>query len=396
MALPSVNINVVNGALGLVPASEDGTVGMLLQGIATGSLSLLTPAVITSLADAEALGLTEAYDTTNTVRVWKHIRDFYATAGTNARLWIMLTSQAVSMEDMVDVSEANYAKKLLDAAQGEVRLLAVTRSPASGYTPTVTNGIDVDVENAINLAQALATAYTAAFTPIRVILEARHYNGNTANLSNLKARDDNRVQVMLGDTVTGGGAAVGLLMGRYASDPVQRNPGRVKTGSVPINDVYLGSETLAQATLGDVAAINDKGFVTLRTYAGRAGFYFTDDPTCTAATDDYSSLARGRVIDKAIRLAYVTYVNEILDEVEVNPTTGRIAAVKARYYEAIIESQINTSMTSVQEVVSVRAVCDAAQNVLSTNRIVIQLRVVPFGYAKEIVVNLGFDNPANS
>lgn len=396
MPLPGVSIEIQNGALGQTPATDDAVVGLLLQGPAvSGGIQVGVPTQFTSLADAEAVGLDEAYDTTEEVRVWKHIRDFYAEAGTGAVLWVMLVSQAISMEDMVDVAEANYAKKLLDGASGAIRVLGVTRSPADGYTPSTTaNQIDLDVVTAINFAQALATAYADAFTPVRVVLEARSFTGTSSTLVDLKLRDDNRVAVMLGDTVTGGGGAVGLLLGRLASDPVQRNPGRVKSGALDIETAYVGSETV-EAVPAKIVQIHDKGFISLRTYPRKAGYYFTDDPTATAATDDYNSLARGRVIDKAIVLAYDVFVNEILDEVEID-TLGRIAPDKAKYYQTIIESAISQAMTAEGEISSVSALVDPAQNVLSTGEICVELRIIPVGYARTIVVKLGFNNPANS
>lgn len=397
MALPGVSIEIQNGALGLIPQTDDNIVGLLLQGVAvSGGIQLLTPTLITSLQDAIDVGLDADYDTDNTVRVYKHIKEFYDEAGTGAPLWIMLVSQAVSMEDMVDKAEANYAVKLLDASGGKIRVLGVTRSPAGGYSPNTTaNHIDLDVVTAIDFAQALAVEYANKFAPLRVVLEARAYTGTVGSLVNLKLRDDNRVALLLGDTVTGGNGAVGLLMGRISAIPVMRNVGRVKSGSLTVAAAYVGSETIEVAA-GDITTIHDKGFITIRTYPRKAGYFFTDDPTATSATDDYNSLARGRVIDKAITIAYDTYANEILDEIEIDPATGRIAIDKAKYYQIIIETAINAAMTATGEVSGVTALVDPTQNVLSTGQICVELRIVPVGYAKQIVVKLGFDNPATA
>lgn len=397
MARPGVTIVIENGALGQVPQTDDAIMGLLIQGPAvSGGLQLVTPTLLTSLADAEDVGIDAAYDTANTVRAYKHIKEFYDEAGTGAQLWISLVGQAVSMEDMVDKAEANYAVKLLDAAGGTIRVLGVTRSPAGGYTPNTTaNQIDLDVVTAIDFAQALGEEYAGKFAPLRIVLEARAYTGTSGSLVNLKLRDDNRVALLLGDTVTGGGGAVGLLLGRLAAIPVQRNPGRVKSGSLTLAAAYVGSQT-PEVAAGAITTIHDKGFITIGNYPRKAGYYFTDDPTATSATDDYNSLARGRVIDKAITIAYDTFVNEILDEVEINPTTGRIAVDQAKYYQAIIENAIDVAMTANGEISGVSTLVDPTQNVLTTGEICVELRIVPVGYAKAIVVKLGFNNPANA
>lgn len=394
MALPGVSIEIQNGALGQVVQTDDALCGVLLQGPAATSLALLTPALITSLADAEALGITSSYDTTNSKRVWKHIRDFYLEAGTGAALWIMLVSDAVTMATMADKTQANYAVKLLNAAAGKIRLLGITRSPAAGYTPTVTTQVDADVIAASTNAQALAVEYANNFKPLRVLLETREYAGNAGSLIDLKTRTDNRVAWVLGDTATGAGSALGLALGRLAAVPVQRNLGRVKDGALAISTAYIGTAELSTVE-GTIGTIHDKGFITLRRYVGKAGYYWTDDPTATTATDDYNSVARGRVIDKAISIAYATYVEEILDEVLID-SAGRIETSRAKYYQTIIETAINTAMTANGEISSVDALVDPEQNVLSTGQICVELRLVPVGYAKTIVIKLGFNNPANS
>lgn len=396
MPLPGVSIEIQNGALGQAPQTDDAIVGMLLQGPSVvGGATVGTAYLLTSLADAVALGLDAAYDDTEEVRVYKHIRDFYAEAGEGARLWIMLISQAVSMEDMVDTTQDNYARALLNAANGRIRVLGVTRSPATGYEEDTDDyEIDEDVVLAIGKAHALGVAYAEQFAPLRIVLEATYFTGDAGALVDLKERSDNRVSLVLGDSASGDGSAVGLLIGRLASVPVQRNPGRVKDGSLAINAAFIGSEAVEDIP-GKIAILHDKGFITLRTLPRKAGYYFTDDPTATSATDDYNSLARGRVIDKAITISYDVFVEEILDEIEID-TQGRIAIDKAKYYQSIIENAINTAMTANGEISSVSTLVDPNQNVLATGKICIELRIIPVGYAKEILVKLGFDNPANN
>jgi hypothetical protein len=396
MALPGVSIALDNGAIGLLPDSQDGLVGMLLQSaVAPSGLALLTPRQITSLAEAEGLGITASFDTTNTVRCYKHIADFYRVAPTGTPLWIMFVSNAVTMSTMVDKTQANYAVKLLEAAGGEIRMLVVTRSPAGGFTAnTVANQVDIDVVNALPNAQGLAAEFFSRFTPIRVIIEGIYFTGNSGTLVNLKTFSHNAVAVMIGDTATGNGAAVGLLAGVLATVPVQRNVGRVKSGALPISAAYLGTATLESFGASN-ATIHDKGFITVRKYAGRSGYYFSDDPTATVATDDYNSVARGRIIDKVARIAYQIYVNEILDEILVEPTTGNIETAKAKYYQSIIENAVDGAMTAEGEIAAFNAFVDPTVNILSTGKLTVECRIVPLGYAKAIDVTLGFSNPAN-
>lgn len=391
MALPNINIQLTNGALGLVAPGEDGVVGIVFNGLAASGLALGVPKQGFGLDEFEAVGIDAAYDTTNSVKVHRQIREFYDAAGDGAELWVMLVSQATNIQTILDKAQA-FAKKLLDDAGGRIKLLGVCRNPAGGYSPnTSANQIDVDVINALTTGQALADDMQAAFRPVSIVIEGYAYTGTTSTLANLKAQTKKNMSVLIGDTESGARAAVGLLLGRLARVPVQRNPGRVKDLSLPITAAYLGTAAF-EAVEGTATAIHNKGFITMRKYTGKAGYYFSDDPTATPATDDYNSLARVRVINKAIRIAYATFVEEILDEVQVDPTTGFLSAARAKYYQSLIERAVLTGMNG--EVSGFTALVDPTQNVLSTNKICVEARIVPLGYAKEIEVQLGFSNPA--
>jgi hypothetical protein len=393
MALPGVSITLTNGALGLVAPGEDGVVGLVANGVAATGLALGVSFQGFNLDDFTAIGIDAAYDTTNTVDVYRQIKSFYDAAGDGAELWLMLVSQATNMTSILDKTTSN-AKKLLTDAGGRIRILGVSRNPAGGYTPNTTaNQIDLDVINALVTGQALADDMQAAFTPVRFIVEGYAFTGTTAGLANLKTQTKPNMAVLIGDTESGARAMIGVLLGRLANIPVQRNPGRVKDGSLPITAAYLGTATL-ESDSSKAIAIHNNGFITLRMHPGKAGYYFSDDPTCVAATDDYSSLARCRVIDKAIRIAATTFTEELLDEVLID-STGKIATVKAKYYQTIIETAINTAMTAESEISAVNAFVDDQQNVLSTNKICVELRITPVGYAKAIEIQLGFNNPAN-
>jgi hypothetical protein len=394
MGLPGVDIQIQNGALpGLVP-TDDGLAGLLLQGPAATSLSLLTPRLVTRLADVEALGIDADYDELNGVRVYHHLAAFYAEAGDGARIWIMLVSQAVGLTAMADLAETDYAVQLLTAAAGKIRLLGITRSPDAGYASDAEDDhVDADVLSAIGKAQALAEGFAASHEPVRVLLEGTFYDGDFGGLVDLTERTDNRVTVLLGDTTVGNGAALGLLLGRAARIPVQRNIGRVKDGALKTSTAFIGVKPVEQA-LGEAAVLHDKGFVTLRTYQGKAGYFFSNDPTATSSQDDYRRLSYGRVIDKATTIAYVTYVEQVLDEVAID-AQGRIDPALAKYYQAIIERAVNQAMTANGEISGFAAYIDLEQNVITTGRICIEARIRPVGYAQDIIVKLGFQAANN-
>ena len=148
-----------------------------------------------------------------------------------------------------------------------------------------------------------------------------------------------------------------------------------------------------------MAGIHDKGYITFRTYVGIAGYFFNDDFTATAATDDYSHLTARRTIDKAYRIVYQTLVNYLLDEVPVN-ADGTLQISMLKSWESTVENAISGSMTANGELSAdvndpndkgVKCFIDPNQNIVSSSKVIVNIAVRPFGYPRYIDVNLGFE-----
>lgn len=393
--LPRIKINYENGALGSVAASPDGCLGIVTNGEAvSGKFEQGKAYVLHSYAELADLGISSSVNP----GIEKVVREFYDEAGEGTEVWLMAFAPNVKMSELVDVNQ-DYAKQLIIESNGKVRGLIVAYCPAEDYTPAEKNGLDADLEAALPKAQALGEwAAENRFAPVFVLLEGRSFNGNAIDLPDLTEMGYNRVGVLVGDTVAkSSGAAIGVLGGRIATMPVQRNVGRVKDGALSPICFYL-NETLASA-YRNVEMLHDKGYITVRNFVGKAGYFFTDDPLATAVKDDYHSLANRRVVDKAYRIAYATLLEELLDEVAVNED-GTIQNAVAKEWQAKVEQAIAVEMTANGELSAdltnpddrgVICYIDSAQNVLSTSRIVASLKVRPFAYARYIDVNLGFN-----
>lgn len=391
MALPKVKVNFTTGALGRVVPSADGVFGLITTGVAVAStFALETNYVLRSMEDVATLGITAD----NNASLYKVLKEFYDQAGAGTELWLRAVANTVTMTEMLDLTETDNAKALIDEANGRLRGLFVHKVVDDDAVTTA--GLDADVFTAIAKA-TLLTGYAAETlkAPLFVAIAGMSYDA-TGTLTDLSTRTDNTVAVMIGDTASGDGCAIGLLAGRLAKSPVQRNAGRVKDGAVySAGYAYIGSTKVENT---DVESIHNKGYITLRQHAGRAGYFFTDDPLATATTDDYNGIAVRRVIDKAYRLAYAAMAEELLDEVSVNDQ-GQVSVSYAKYIENKVENAIINSMTvngelgndpADQNDTGVECVVDPTLNVLSTGKIVVNLRVKPYGYAKYIEVNLGF------
>ncbi len=391
----TVNITLANGQLGATLQTNDGITGMVLTGITdTGGYTAGTPLLVTSLANLTVQGITESANPF----AWRQVKEYYDEAGAGAQLYLMLAPPTMKVSDMADHTNANGAKKLLNFAQGKIKVLGIMSDDAAvattlTITTTVTHGLNQEVYNAATNMAVLASDFFAAQKPFRAVIGATSYNNNAASLTDLTAgTTNNRTAVLLGDTGTGIAACLGLLLGRISAIPVMRKVSRVRTGALSNIAAYLGTGAL-EGVLADAATIADKGFITWLMYPNVAGYFFSGDDTCSAVTDDYHYLAHGRVIDKAHILAYTTFVQEVDDEVPVN-TDGTLDAGFCKWLGQQIINQINNTMTAGKEISSVDCLIDPAQNILSTNQLNVVLKIVPVGYATDIEISLGFNNPA--
>ena len=404
--LPYVKIDFANGAIGASEPMDDGVTGLVctaaavtqtVNGKTENVFALNTPYLITKLDELVSKGITSDSSDANAT-LYKAVKEFYDEAPDGSKLWIMGVADTVTIADIVDKTKDN-AKKLLVAANGTIRTLAVKIKDKSAYTPTVTTGIDGAVRTAITNAQSLAEWATATlFAPVMVLLEGRHYTGNAETLvSNpINTGNDNRVGVVIGDTIADSkGAAVGLLAGRIASIPVQRSIARVRTGSITATMMYIGS---VAAELGNPGTINDCGFICPRTFVGKAGYYWSDDKLAAEASDDYSLIPRRRVADKAYRITYSTLINEVAEEISVTDD-GKISAPVVKAIQTAVESAIVNNMTSRGNLgndpsdpndMGVECYINPDQNIVATSRLDVQLRIKPHGYSKYIEVSLGF------
>lgn len=388
--LPNVRILIQNGALGSVAAFADGVAAFITTGVAvTDKIQIGDPRNIFSLEEAEAIGITLDDNPT----MYKVLKQFYKKAGTGAECYIMIVADTMEQAEMLDNTNANGATKLLNFASGRIRLLGTSFLPPVGYTLDTTNGIDADCYTALTNGLVLAKAYADAQMPIAICIEGRAFTGTGSSLTDLTTLTNDYCCIVIGDEVSGASSCVGLVIGAAAAVPVQRKISRVKNGALPISSAYIGTNIVD--TFAGVGLIHDKGFITIRKFPTLGGYYFSSDPMAAGSSSDFNKLSRRRVINKASIIAYSTYVEEIGDEVLIKEN-GTLDDGVVKYLEAKIENQINLLMTASREISSVTAYINPAQNVLSTNKTKVVLKIVPVGYNESIDVELGFDNPAIS
>lgn len=407
-----VELELQNGNLGSTSESEDGIAGFVLTGIAAGDFALgevLGP--FYSIDDVEDIGIDETYDTANEVLVWQQLNEFYTPAEEGTEMYFMLVSEAVTMTQMLDKTN-DYAAALLahPDVNGRVRLLGIGRVPDDLYAPTLDDGIDDDVITALVKGQELAEYSFEKYRPISIFIEGRDFTGTAGDLVNFHDPNNgayNRCHVWIGadnDVSTSKTwaekyASIGFIVGWISNSQVQRNAGRVRRGATPIlNPGYSDGTAFSTQSETSRNAIDGKGYMFFWKHFGKTGFYVNDFYAAVPLTDDFAYGERGRVIDKAARLAYLTYLEEVNEDFEVDDE-GKMSAGVIKNLQQGIEADISANMIEtpdVKEISSVEALIDPSQNVLATDTIEIELFIIPKGKSKVIIVKLGLQNPQNA
>ena len=263
--------------------------------------------------------------------------------------------------------------------------------PGTAYSGTTLDGLDSLVYGAVLKADTLAKNYVSQIMPFSVLLSGFGFTGVASNLRNLTGMTSDRVGIVLAATESNAEAAVGMTLGRLARIPVQRKISRVKDGALPILSGYLSDGAVVDNRTGELGTAHDKGFILVRKFPTRSGYYFNQDTTCAPVSDDLHTISNIRVIDKALVITYNTYVEELDEEVKIN-ADGTLDASMIAYLQATIER--NVGMNMVGEISAFEAYIDPKQNILSVPILNVVLRITPVGYMSQIIVSLGFKNPA--
>ena len=386
--LPRIKIQFMNGQLGTVGESPDGLFALVCGAKAVAKkLEMDKAYTLHTFDELAALGVTAE----NNPRLYKHVEDFYAEAEEGTKLVIFPVDKTKTFTELCD-KDTGAIKELITAENGALRGIFVA---GDGREATLTtNGLDDDLFTALPKAQQLAEwATTSLYAPLFIILEGRGYKGGA--VKDLHKEAYNRVGVLIGDTVKSSeGAAVGMMAGRLATLPVQRNIARVKNGALKPIALFIGDKPVEE-NASAVSDLYDAGYITPRKYVGKAGYFFTDDRLACEQTDDYAHITARRTIDKAYRIAYAALLDLMMDELAVNED-GTLQHGIIMAWQQMMENAVNRAMTAVGELsadengAGCKAYIDPTQNVLATSKIELVLKVRPFGYARYVDVKLGF------
>lgn len=409
-------VNIQRGTIGAsVIGGRDSIVGLLATGVAVAAdvangisgIALGQTVKLTSLTDAEAYGINEAYDSTNSLSVYRHISEFYRMF-TNGTLYLMLYSG-----NMEAAFAEEFAKKLIVDANGEIRILGIANTPATGETDYL-NGFPEDVFGSIQLAQQLYDWAFSTFRPCQVILEGRDFNATNAaaaqDLRNItisnQVLEAFKVSVCIAqdwkyadglDAIRKKMADLGTMLGSIAKKAVNENIGEVEGGNlvdVTNNKWLVAGLSNHQTVAGwdsQLEALDSKGYVFAISYTGIAGYYWNNDHTCTPIKKDKDgyfneyTISYGRTHDKAVRDLRTCLLPKVKSTQPVDPSTGKLPQALVTYFERLADDDVFNTMAAEGLITAGKTTVDPNSDLLiSPRELKVSFVLVPTGQIDEI------------
>lgn len=381
MSYPNVTINVESNNLLRNIAVSDGVGAIVATASVAANKGVIK--IVYSLQEAVTKGYTE----TEEPFLYNLIRNFYQELGGNQKLWVLGVDAEMKMANMVDSTEMEGLVKLLNAAAGEVNLVAIARKPIDGYTGG-SNFMDADVQAAVLASLSLCQNQQEKNQPIRLFIEGRVANVLLENNYKPKTASNNFASVVLGNIVFGEGdnksyiPTVSIALARACKYPAHIKLGSGQNGALAVDQIYIGNTRLEERT--DMETLHEAGYLTFQKRAGIAGYYFGVDNMCS--NDDFNILARGRIIDKAQRVVAAAYAPYIEDFIRVN-ADGTINSTNAKHLEDVLSTSILANMG--EQISDVDVIIDPEQDIINSSNLQVQVKVLPLGYLTWITVTLG-------
>ncbi|GEM44829.1 DUF2586 family protein [Deinococcus cellulosilyticus] len=181
-------------------------------------------------------------------------------------------------------------------------------------------------------------------------------------------------------------------MGRLCSINIADNPAHVGKGSITglsvVSPFTTGTYGKASSyNNGHALALDELGYVALMKHQGRNGLFFVEGRTMADPSSDYSTIMNVRVMNKVMTLQHQIWLDQV--QGKVNP----LNIEESLAYMLATSNAAFELMAAREELVKATIIIPPGQDILSTRQIIVEFRVVPFAYSKEIVLKVGYENP---
>jgi hypothetical protein len=186
-----------------------------------------------------------------------------------------------------------------------------------------------------------------------------------------------------------------VVASRISAVPAAEDIGYVGSskGSIPHIDPTNGNGLYRDES--KTPLLDAARFITMRTFAGRPGYYITTGRTMAPGGSDFTYLTNRRVMDAACRIARQALLKYVNSSVRVN-SDGSIDERDAKVLENDVNGQIQAALLaySPPQISASSVIVNRSANILSSGIEPVSIRITPLGYARQIATSIGLNNPA--
>ena len=389
MAQPTISFNRGQGGLGRPLATNDHISGFIMPfvnaNLPSGFSTTDRIKIVYSISEAETLGITQAG--TYTKLLWYHLNQFFKRQPLGKLYIHLIDSTAVTFAEV---------ETLQNFSGGEIRQIGFYNVLSAFSTANLTT------------IQASCTTLEGINKPVQVLYACNFQAITTiGSLADLRALSCKNVSVVIGEDGDNLGSAlaisetksvtcIGSALGVLSASKVNENLGWIEKFNVVENGEFnepalaITSATFLVKNQSQSAldGVNDKGYIFLNKQVGIDGTYFNDSPTAISETSDYAYIENNRTIDKAIRNVRVFLLPSLNSPLYVNQD-GTLSEDVISKFKNDCERALE-KMDIDGEISDYKVIINPLQDVLTTSKLSIAIKIVPVGVAREIEINIGF------
>ena len=403
MPTNAITFNIQDGGLGRSIAGKD-----FYSGICFPFVDANLPAgfstddrfkKIFNIEGAEALGITSDSANDATKIAHYHIDQYFRMLNKSGGTGILFLNLFDENSGVYDGGQ--QVEDIQNFADGELRQVAVYYDIA--FASSLVTAVNSSVETLLGQDR-----------PLVAVLGADTSGVDLSTLPDLRALDKKWISVDMSQDGSGTGkelfdsvgqsiTSIGATLGTIALSNVHENIGWVAkfdvADSVEFQEPAFGNGELVKDTAdAQINTLNTSGYLVLIKRQEITGTFFLDSPQTSISSSDFAYIENARTMFKAVRLSRQKLLPFINSPLYVDANTGQLS-------ETTIFGLENAVLTALEEMatageVSVNqstgklpigsVVIDPEQDVLATSKVVITVKIVPVGVAREIIVNIGF------
>jgi hypothetical protein len=387
-----IQVIIQDGGLGRLATGKDFYTGIIFQSttVPAGYGSDVIKRIYT-LKQAEALGITVADYPVANYQISEYFR-LLEKWNFNGLLDVMFSN--IALGDF-DGSEIETIQRNADGELQQVGVFLID-SYADGFV-TAANTIAGNMDA---IGYPLSLILSADIADMDAVSDARTLSSKW--VTPLVAMDGNATGYALFQDLGYSVCNLGAALAATAYAKVNENVGWVEkfdiSGATEMQTLALADgDMVKDLSEAQIDVINDKGYM-LAVKRKVSGSYFYDAPTATVLTSDFAYMQENRTIGKAKRLILQYMAKHQNRPLFVDPTTGYMTEQTISLFDTTVREALQTMIVA-QEIPAdpnTGRLADAAvsinpeQNVLSTSKLIINVKIGATGVARSIEIPLGF------